>query len=146
VTRYFAYGSNMDPTQMAHRCPGAVALGSARLANHELAFVWDSPGWGGGVATVIPSSSREVWGVVWELTDPDARALDRYEGVAVGAYTKDQVEVELGAGTERALIYLATDTRAKDPSAKYIAALVKGAKAFSLPDDYVEKLRALAAR
>jgi gamma-glutamylcyclotransferase (GGCT)/AIG2-like uncharacterized protein YtfP len=142
VTRYFAYGSNMDPKQMASRCPGAEALGRARLADHELTFVSDSPGWGGGVATVIPSSGAEVWGGLWELTDEHVEALDRYEGVAINAYVKDQIDVEAESGAVRALIYLATDERYKKPSGRYVDALVRGAKAFSLPADYVEQLRA----
>jgi gamma-glutamylcyclotransferase (GGCT)/AIG2-like uncharacterized protein YtfP len=145
VTHYFAYGSNMDPKQMASRCPGAVAIGSARLPNYELAFVWDSPGWGGGVATVIPSSSLEVWGVLWDLTDEHIESLDRYEGVAVGAYIKEDVDVEAESGLVKALIYLATDARKKQPSARYLDALISGARAFSLPAHYVEKLRTLRA-
>jgi cation transport regulator ChaC len=142
VTLYFAYGSNMDPKQMASRCPGATAIGRARLADHELAFVWDSPGWGGGVATVIPSSGREVWGVVWDLTDTHIEALDRYEGIAVGAYFKEHIDVQAETGLVNALIYLATDTREKLASKRYVDVLVRGAKAFDLPADYVKHLRA----
>jgi gamma-glutamylcyclotransferase (GGCT)/AIG2-like uncharacterized protein YtfP len=143
VTLYFAYGSNMDPKQMASRCPGAVAVGRARLPNYALAFVWDSPGWGGGVATVIPSSSREVWGVLWDLTEEHVDALDRYEGVAIGAYTQDHFEVENDQGPVNALIYLATDTREKQPSARYLDALIRGARAFSLPESHIQQLRDL---
>jgi hypothetical protein len=32
---YFAYGSNLDPAQMARRCPGATLVGPAQLANHR---------------------------------------------------------------------------------------------------------------
>jgi gamma-glutamylcyclotransferase (GGCT)/AIG2-like uncharacterized protein YtfP len=143
VTLYFAYGSNMDPNQMASRCPGAVSIGSARLAGYELAFVWDSPGWGGGVATVIPSSGREVWGVLWDLTAGHIEALDRYEGVAIHAYVREHLNVETDDGVVNALIYLATDTREKPPSRRYVDALIRGAKAHGLPADYVEQLRAL---
>ncbi len=145
MTHYFAYGSNMDPKQMASRCPGAMAVGRARLADYELAFVWDSPGWGGGVATVVPSSGREVWGVLWDLTDEHAEALDRYEGVAIGAYVREHLDVEADEGLVNALIYLATDTREKLPSGRYVDALVRGAKAHGLPADYVEQLRAMRA-
>ena len=33
---YFAYGSNMDPDQMATRCPSTSAVGPARLAGWRL--------------------------------------------------------------------------------------------------------------
>lgn len=145
MTLYFAYGSNMDPKQMAVRCPGSIARGKARLHGYELTFVWDSPGWGGGVGTVIPSSSREVWGVLWELTDWHVKALDRYEGVGIGAYTQEHLDVESDSGVENALIYVATDKRYKQPSGRYVDVLVKGAREFSLPKKYIEQLRALRA-
>jgi gamma-glutamylcyclotransferase (GGCT)/AIG2-like uncharacterized protein YtfP len=145
VTHYFAYGSNMDPKQMAVRCPGSVAIGSARLAGYELTFVWDSPGWGGGVGTVIPSSGHEVWGVLWDLTEWHVKALDRYEGVGIGAYTREHLDVEAENGPVNALIYIATDTRYKEPSARYVDTLVRGAREFSLPKKYIEQLRALRA-
>ena len=145
MTLYFAYGSNMDPLQMEQRCPGAVVIGPARLDGYRLAFVWDSPGWGGGVGTVFPARGGMVWGVLWELTDDDEKALDRYEGVAVGAYTKERVVPDADGKPVNAFVYVATDTRPKQPSARYVDALVRGAKAFSLPDDYVERLRVLKA-
>ncbi|NBO33813.1 MAG: gamma-glutamylcyclotransferase, partial [Actinobacteria bacterium] len=35
---YFAYGSNMDPVQMAHRAPDAVPIGTATLRDHDVVF------------------------------------------------------------------------------------------------------------
>ena len=143
MTLYFAYGSNMDPKQMAERCPGSHAVGRARLAGHRLAYVWDSPGWGGGVATVVPSSGNEVWGVLWELTDEDEKTLDRYEGVANGVYTKERVDLDATGEKVNALVYIATDAREKRPSARYVDALVRGARAHHLPLGYIEDLRTL---
>jgi len=143
VTLYFAYGSNMDPKQMAERCPGSKAIGSARLADHRLAFVWDSPGWGGGVGTVVPAPGDEVWGVLWELTGENEKTLDGYEGVENDVYTKERVALDASGERVNALIYIATDTRAKEPSARYVDALVRGARAFSLPTGYIEHLRGL---
>ncbi len=145
MTRYFAYGSNMDPLQMEQRWLGAVVVGPARLDDHRLMFAWDSPGWGGGVATVEPAASDHVWGVLWELTDEHVRALDEYEGVSKGVYTRETSEVESAGEMVKAMIYVATDSRYKKPSARYVNALIRGAKAFAIPDEYVERLRALRA-
>src|SRR5437764_1428921 len=71
-----------------------------------------------------------------------AEALDRYEGVAIGAYSRAHIDVETDEGLVNALIYLATDTRNKQPSTRYVDALIRGAKAFGLPNDYIEQLRA----
>jgi gamma-glutamylcyclotransferase (GGCT)/AIG2-like uncharacterized protein YtfP len=145
VTHYFAYGSNMDPLQMEKRCPGAVVIGPARLDDHRLTFVWDSPGWGGGVATAQTAPGDHMWGVLWDLTDEHVRSLDEYEGVAMGAYTRDDAKVQYSGDRVNAMIYLATDTRYKAPSARYVGALIRGATAFAIPDDYIERLRAMLA-
>ncbi len=92
---------------------------------------------------MIPSSGREVCGVLWDLAAEHIEALDRYEGVAINAYVREHLNVETDDGLVNALIYLATDTRDKAPSRRYVDALIRGAKAHGLPADYVEQLRAL---
>jgi gamma-glutamylcyclotransferase (GGCT)/AIG2-like uncharacterized protein YtfP len=145
LTLYFAYGSNMDPFQMEKRCPGAEVEGPAMLEDHRLTFVWDSPGWGGGVATVEPTPGDHVWGVLWDLTDEHLRALDEYEGVDRNVYLRDTVTVIFEDEPVKAVMYRATDHRYKAPSARYISALIRGAKAFGVPDGYIDRLRSLTA-
>jgi gamma-glutamylcyclotransferase (GGCT)/AIG2-like uncharacterized protein YtfP len=144
--RYFAYGSNMDPVQMASRCPGARAIGAAHLRGWRLTFTRDSPGWGGGVGHIEVDPADEVWGVLWEVTDAHLESLDEYEGVAVGMYFRDTVEVTSDGDRFEAIVYIANPRGDKPPSKKYIGALVRGAEAHGLPDPYVERLRALAPR
>jgi cation transport regulator ChaC len=139
--RYFAYGSNMDHVQMAQRCPGSVALGPARLANHRLVFVWDSPGWGGGVGHVEPLPGDEVWGVLWEVTTEDEDSLDHYEGVVANVYAKATITVEHDGEPVQAMLYLAANRRLKAPSAHYMKALVRGATKHGLPEEYIAHLR-----
>ena len=141
---YFAYGSNMDPVQMASRCPGATALGAARLEGWRLTFTRDSPGWGGGVGHIEKAPGDEVWGVLWDVTDEHLRSLDDYEGVAHRAYVRDTVTVRAGDRDVEAHVYIAVPRGSKPPSKKYVAALVRGAEAFALPSEYVSRLRALA--
>lgn len=143
--RYFAYGSNMDPVQMRERAPGSRALGAARLVGWRLTFTRDSPGWGGGVGHIEPDSGDEVWGVLWDVTEGDLKALDDYEGVDVGAYVRDRLAVEHDGEYLEAIVYLAVPRGFKPPSKRYIAALVRGAEAHALPDDYIERLRALSS-
>lgn len=141
---YFAYGSNMDPSQMQGRCPGARALGAARLPGYRLLFRWDSPGWGGGVADVQEDGETEVWGVLWEISDEHEAGLDEYEAVADGVYGKRTVTVEAADGLRDAYLYImAPDRAAKAPSGRYLKALIRGARAHALPEGYVEQLRSL---
>jgi gamma-glutamylcyclotransferase (GGCT)/AIG2-like uncharacterized protein YtfP len=146
VTLYFAYGSNMDPVQMAVRCPTSRALGTASLADHRLTFVRDSPAWGGGVGSVEPAEGEVVWGVLWELTPEDEAALDAYESVEAEVYRKASVEVITPEGPVEAMLYVVVDPEPKVPSAKYLRALIRGATSFGVPDDYVEQLRARSDR
>lgn len=138
--RYFAYGSNMDPDQMAERCPGSAPIGAAVLRDYRLVFVWDSPRWLGGVGHVEPAPGDDVWGVLWELSDDHVRALDGYEQVHKGIYARDTVAVVADGETTEALIYLATDRGYRKPSRRYMGALIRGAQAFALPSGYVERL------
>lgn len=140
---YFAYGSNMDPAQMAARCPGALALGPAVLADHRLTFTWDSQRWAGGVGHVEPARGEEVWGVLWEIAPDHERALDRYELVDDGVYTKGIATVWAAGRPTPALIYRAVPVGYRAPSAAYVQALVRGARANGLPDGYVARLETL---
>lgn len=144
---YFAYGSNMDPVQMAQRCPGSEPLEVARLAEHRLAFTYDAPGWEGGVATVIPAAHETVWGVLWVLTEDHLATLDEYESVDEGIYRRELIGVAVPGTTPGAwramdaFIYLTNDTAPTLPNRRYIDALVRGAEHFGLPAAYIDGLR-----
>ena len=60
---YFSYGSNLNVSQMASRCPNAIQLGSTYLPNWRLVFR--------GVADIEPSRNvDDLLPVgVWEITD-----------------------------------------------------------------------------
>lgn len=141
---YFAYGCLMDSAQMRKRCPGARALGAARLPGHRLVFTRYSLAWSGGTGHVEPSPADEVWGVLWEISERDERRLDRYERVKAGMYRKDIVEVERGGAGHAALVYLANADGERRPSRRYVAALVRGARTHGLPASYVARLEGLA--
>lgn len=139
---YFAYGSNMDPVQMADRCPGAEPIQVAVLHDHRLAYTYDAPGWEGGVATVIPATGEQVWGVVWALTSKHLDTLDEYEGVDIGIYRRELTDVFVnGDRPMDAFIYITNDTLTRLPNRRYIDALVRGAEHFELPAWYIELLR-----
>jgi hypothetical protein len=135
----------MDRFQMEKRCPGAAVVGPARLDDHRLTFVWDSPGWGGGVGHIEAAPGDHVWGVLWELSDEHLRALDEYEGISRNVYVRETASVLHEGEPVDAVIYLATDDRYKAPSGRYISALIRGAKAFGIPDDYIDRLRSLSS-
>jgi len=77
---YFAYGSNLDVSQMRERCPEADPVDTAVLRDHALAFGGHSPNWEGAPATVVPDDGAHVPGLVYELPFDEIRILDYYEG------------------------------------------------------------------
>lgn len=152
---YFAYGSNLDPDHMRERCPAHQVVGLAALHDHRLHFPLYSQDWSGGVASVQLHHGETVWGVLYELTDDDLHALDGYEGFrATGdqhnLYEREQVTVELVRPDDgsiprkvRATTYLAHPSNPSPPSPRYRDTLVKGARHFRLPEEYITKLEAL---
>jgi hypothetical protein len=68
---YFAYGSNMDPTQMQARCPDARFVSLACLNGHVLCFPRRSKTRGCGVSSILAKDGCETWGVIYELSDAD---------------------------------------------------------------------------
>ena len=74
---YAAYGSNLNVRQMAFRCPGATIAGVGTLQDWQLAFRGSKTG---SYLTIEPRKGSSVPVGVWEITDQDEQALDRYEG------------------------------------------------------------------
>lgn len=134
VTPYFAYGSNMDPGQMGHRCVGAVAQSIARLDGWR--FRID----GRGVATIDPARGAVVHGVVWHLDDGHVAELDHYEGIASGYYRREWLDVETSSERVRTLVYIGADLSEGQPRVGYLEKILYGARHFGLADDYVTEL------
>lgn len=74
---YIAYGSNLNVRQMRIRCPYATICGTARLDGWELLFKGSKSG---SYLTIEKCKGSSVPVVIWEVTDSDEYALDRYEG------------------------------------------------------------------
>jgi hypothetical protein len=152
---YFAFGSNLDPDQMQARCPAHKKVGMAVLHDHKLSFPIFSTLWGGGVASLQLSHGNDVWGMLYELNDDDLRSLDGYEGFrgpgdAHNLYERGPVWVELthpedGSVPRRvkAAAYFAHTANPSPPSRRYLDAVLKGARAHKLPDDYIAALTRL---
>jgi gamma-glutamylcyclotransferase (GGCT)/AIG2-like uncharacterized protein YtfP len=135
---YFAYGANMDAAAMALRCPVSRLIGGAHLPGYRFIIMRE------GYASVIRDPRRTVWGTLWELASADVPALDRYEGVAGGLYTKAALPVRTSDGVRRALIYLGCSTAPGRPRPGYLEAVVAAARAAQLPPVYIRELSSWA--
>lgn len=122
---YFAYGSNMDRTQMAFRCPDAVPVGVAELKNHKLIFR--------RVADVVPEGNRDskVTGVVWRITKQCLKSLDRYEGYP-RLYQRKTVTVLMDGKHVKAMMYYMVKGEVETPSREYWKGILRGYFQFGL--------------
>jgi gamma-glutamylcyclotransferase (GGCT)/AIG2-like uncharacterized protein YtfP len=119
---YAAYGSNLDPARMRARCLGAELIGPAIL-----------PGWKLRLrrfASIVEAPGEAVPVGLWRINAAHLAALDRAEGVALGAYRR--IRVALTGGGE-AWVYVEALNRPGLPGAAYVAHLRQGYGAFGLP-------------
>ncbi|GKT46700.1 uncharacterized protein ColSpa_06881 [Colletotrichum spaethianum] len=113
---YFAYGSNLSPTQMALRCPSSVPVGLAHLPDYT--FIINSRGYANVVrkapppvaldagrsvsapennasSTPLPGPTNPgVYGLLYTLPPADEATLDKCEGVP-HAYQKQDLLVKV---------------------------------------------------
>nr|WP_090275641.1 poly-gamma-glutamate hydrolase family protein [Mycolicibacterium komanii]CRL68667.1 phage-related replication protein [Mycolicibacterium komanii] len=130
---YFAYGSNLNVSQMALRCPDAVDPRPARLADHDWLINER------GVATVEPFDGSEVHGVLWQLSDHDLAVVDSAEGVPV-RYRRDRLTVHTDDGPAEAWVYIDHRVEPGPPRAGYLERIIDGALHHGLPQRWVEFL------
>jgi gamma-glutamylcyclotransferase (GGCT)/AIG2-like uncharacterized protein YtfP len=131
---YFAYGSNMDKAAMLQRCPASKPVGIGRLMRHRF-IIFDE-----GYASVVRDPQRAVWGMVWDLALADVPALDRYESLSTGLYTKVVQPVVTEKGPRRAVVYIGRSTRLGTPLPSYMEGVVEAARHAGLPEDYIRSL------
>ena len=138
---YAAYGSNMDPVQMAERCPHSPQAGTGWLGGWRLTFGGEDLGWEGALATVVEESGARVFVVLYEMSDGDEQALDQWDGATLGYYTKLKVRVSTLDGDVLAWLYVLDAYEGGLPSARYLGIMADAAEAAGAPDDYVSGLR-----
>ncbi|HXP21936.1 MAG TPA: gamma-glutamylcyclotransferase family protein [Streptosporangiaceae bacterium] len=138
---YAAYGSNMDPAQMAERCPHSPQAGTGWLEGWRLTFGGADLGWEGALAMVVEESGERVFVVLYEVSESDELALDRWDGATLGYYSKLNVRVATLEGDTLAWLYVLNDYEGGLPSARYLGIMADAAEAAGAPEDYVTWLR-----
>ena len=141
---YAAYGSNMDPAQMAERCPHSPRAGTGWLDSWRLTFGGEDIGWEGALATVVEDAEDQqarVFVVLYELSEGDEQSLDRWDGATLGYYSKLRVRVGTLDGDVLAWLYVLNDYEGGLPSARYLGIMADAAEAAGAPEDYVGWLR-----
>lgn len=148
---YFAYGSNMNWSQMKARCPSAAYVGIARLADHRLAFTRRSVNRGCGVADVVRQTGGSVWGAVLQLSEFDVGALDKSEGYRPGreknSYSRRECMVFLDGDENRPVTAQTYFAEMQDnpplPNQTYKQLILAGARYWHLPAEYIAELETI---
>lgn len=134
MTRYFAYGSNMDRAAMQRRCPDARPIGPAVLEGYQ--FVIGLEGWG----SVRPRPGDRVHGVLWRLSPRDIAALHAYELLHKRLYVVRMLPVRHEARLVPAMTYLLRRRIAGRPRPGYVEMIAAAARGWKLPARYIRSL------
>ena len=132
-TLYFAYGSNINLDQMAHRCPDAEVVGPVTLDNYVLLFRGSHAG--RGVATIAPQEGERVQGLLWRITPGCEQSLDMYEGYP-SLYTKETMTVHDRQGNSfQVMAYVMTERYREPaiPSSFYYNGIMDGFRQNEMP-------------
>jgi gamma-glutamylcyclotransferase (GGCT)/AIG2-like uncharacterized protein YtfP len=138
---YAAYGSNMDPAQMAERCPHSPQRGTGWLEGWRLTFGGEDIGWEGALAAVVEEAGQRVFVVLYEVSEQDELALDRWDGATLGYYDKIRVRIATLDGDLVAWLYVLDAYEGGLPSARYLGIMADAAEVAGAPADYVTWLR-----
>jgi gamma-glutamylcyclotransferase (GGCT)/AIG2-like uncharacterized protein YtfP len=136
---YAAYGSNLDPRQMAERCPHSPLRGTGWISGWRLTF--GGEGWDGALPTLVEESSSQVFVALYDVTDSDEASLDQWESADSGLYRKIRLTIATLEGEQVAWVYVLNDFEGGTPSARTLGLLSDAAEAGGAPADYVAELR-----
>ena len=137
---YIAYGSNLNIPQMRMRCPGARSIGTSVIEDYQLLFKGSKTG---SYLTIEPMEGAEVPVVIWEVTETDEKALDRYEGYPNFYYKKEMTLDIKGIRTGKvrrrdAFAYIMHEERELGiPSWYYVNTCLDGYRAFGFDEKYL---------
>jgi hypothetical protein len=140
----FAYGSNMDFTQMRERCSSAQFVCIAILKNYRLAFTRKSTNRQCGVSDIVPTPDSVVWGVVYEVTEYDLAVLDIKEGYRPSRSVEDNSynrrTGKVFQNNDETNYFAVPQENPPLPNQEYKDLILNGARHWELPADYITEL------
>ena len=101
---YFAYGSNMCLRRMRSRCPDCKYLGAAFLRGYKVVPHL--------YADLTKAKNKTAGGVLYQITEKDLAALDRFEGYP-NIYTRKILHVDFCGIEIDAITYIMTQAARK---------------------------------
>lgn len=120
---YIAYGSNLNLSQMAARCPSASIYAKGILNNWELVYRGSKIN---SHATIIRKQGAMLPVLVWKIQPIDEYRLDIYEGYP-HYYFKKNIMVYINGRKKKAMVYIMNERQLPGkPSIKYIETIYQG--------------------
>ena len=120
---YIAYGSNLNLSQMASRCPSANVYAKGTLNNWELVYRGSKTN---AHATIILKQNSTIPALIWEIEKSDEVQLDIYEGYP-HYYFKKNIMVYINGKRRKAMVYIMNENQAPGrPSKQYINTIRQG--------------------
>lgn len=121
---YVAYGSNLNISQMARRCPDASIVGKGIIPDYALKYRGSKTG---SFATIIPEKGKYVPVVVWRISPSDEKSLDCYEGFPTFYYKKKVKVILESRKSLKVMAYIMNDqAKVGIPSNRYIRTVLEG--------------------
>ena len=148
--RYFAYSTVLDRVAFeawrSEHGYGAFSLPEGVVAEAlDVDLVYDFPSrwWGGRVAGLGDRPGASVFGRLFSVAGVDWPIVEHKEGAITGMCVERPVVVLAGGERLEATAFTTRPERASldgPVSARFVEALVRGARAARLPADYVARL------
>ncbi len=137
---YIAYGSNLNIRQMQMRCPQSRIIGTSVIDDYELLFKGSKTG---SYLTIEPKIGASVPVAVWEVTESDELALDRYEGFPDFYYKAEMKLPITGIRTGKVrvrdvFVYIMHEDRPLGiPSDYYVRTCLEGYASFGFDEEFL---------
>jgi hypothetical protein len=152
--RYFAYSTILDRSAFeewrGQHGYDFFELPEGQIAEAlDVALVYDFPSrwWGGRVAGLVDRPGASVWGRLFEIAEKDWPVVQHKEGAVTSMSVERPVRVRVGGQELEAIAFTTNPARASSDgpvSARFVEALVRGARAAGLPDAWVQSLASSA--
>jgi gamma-glutamylcyclotransferase (GGCT)/AIG2-like uncharacterized protein YtfP len=133
----FTYGSLMNPQRFREIAGKWIFARKAKLHGFHLVFS------GKGSADIVCGETNSVvYGVAYEVTDRQLNALDNYEGVPVGFYTRKKILIEMKSRRHEAFVYVKTKkVENKNPPSRYMKQIVAGLRFHGYEESIVREIQ-----
>ena len=130
----FFYGSFMNQDVLAKADVQPTERQVARLDGWDLKIA--------PRATLVPSQTSCVYGVLAQLTHPELDKLYTKDWFGFGTYLPEAVMVtNTAARQSAAMCYIAWEVEGGKPTTEYIGKMLSVAREYSFPEDYIRRIQ-----